>query len=90
MIYILITFFLFWIIYKLCVTKEGFSGFHEVNTVIRFFHRCNDAIKSAKTGMGSFIDNVMPKTDGDICDNHYQCKDKCICEKKKCKCIPTN
>ena len=98
MIYILIFVFIITIFCKMFSTKEGFSGFHQVNTVLRFFYRCNDAITTAKTGVGNMFDKISPKSNGDKCNHHYQCKDKCICEnnkkknvkaiEKECICIP--
>lgn len=100
MIYILIFVFIITMFCKIYSIKEGFSGFHEVNTILRFFYRCSDAIASAKTGIGNVFDKISPRSNGDKCMHHYQCKDKCICEnqnnkkenakdlKKECKCIP--
>lgn len=80
-------------------SKEGFSGYHEVNTILRFFYRCNDAINTAKSSIGNVISKITPKSNGDKCNHHYQCKDKCICglanenkksnnDEKQCLCVP--
>ena len=86
------------IIYKCITVKEGFSGFHEVNTIVRFMRRCNDAIGLFKDGVWVTMDTIMAKKSGDKCKHHYECKDKCLCNSpnnstkkdttKLCTCIP--
>lgn len=79
------------ILYLICNyqshVKEGFSGFHDVNTVLRFVNRCKDAVYSVKGGVFSALKHIVPNNHGDTCDKHYQCHSKCLCEKNKCKCI---
>tara|TARA_Y100001954_G_C15441800_1_gene422007 strand:+ start:371 stop:592 length:222 start_codon:yes stop_codon:yes gene_type:complete len=69
--------------------KEGFSGFHEVNFLVRCINRTSDAIKSLKNGLFDAMDKIKMKGAEESCEHHYQCSSKCTCEKKKCKCIPT-
>lgn len=69
--------------------KENFSGFHDVNTVLRFVNRCRDAVYSVKGGVFGAAKHLIPNKHNELCEEHYQCHDKCLCEKetKKCKCI---
>lgn len=90
--YILILLILL-IIYKCINIKEGFSGFHEVNTVIRYMRRCSDAIASLKNGIWNAVDIIIAKKSGETCKQHYECGDKCVCQNlnsssKTCTCIP--
>ena len=68
--------------------QENFAGFHKVNTVIRYVRRCHDAINSLKFGIWNAVDKVVPNNHNEKCEQHHECSDKCVCEQKKCKCIP--
>lgn len=83
-IYLLI----FIIIYKCFTIKEGFSGFHDVNTVVRYMRRCNDAISTLKTGLKNAFTIMIPKKNGETCNKNYECSDKCVCQQEKCICVP--
>jgi len=85
------------LIYKCINIKEGFSGFHEVNTVIRYMRRCSHAIASFKNGIWYAVNIIIAKKSGDECKQHYECGDKCVCQNlesstksstKTCTCIP--
>jgi len=87
-LYILIIIVCIYIILNNKVTiQENFAGFHKVNTIIRYVRRCKDAVNSLKFGIWEAVDKVVPNNHNDKCEQHYECSDKCICEKNKCKCI---
>jgi hypothetical protein len=71
-------------------SKEGFSGFHEVNNVVRYMKRCNAAIGSLKNGIWGAFNIISAKKSGEQCEHHWQCSKKCICEQNVCNCIPNS
>ena len=85
---ITITLLLIYIIFRMYSVKEGFSGFHEVNTVLRFVQRAKEALSVFKSGIWGAVNKIQPKKHEEKCEKHFECHDKCLCEQKKCKCIP--
>ena len=82
------------VLYILCnnqqYIKEDFSGFHDVNNVLRFVNRCKDAVTSVKSNIFGVFDatkHLIPNNHGEKCNKHYHCHSKCLCETNKCKCI---
>ena len=86
-LYIVLIIIIIIIINNVSLIKENFSGFHKVNVIIRYIRRCNDAINSIKSGLLNAADKIIPNKHDEKCKQHYECNDKCVCEKNKCKCI---
>ena len=86
---IVIVLVLLYVICRMYSVKEGFSGFHEVNTIVRFMQRASEALTVFRGGIWTAVDKITPKNHDEKCNKNYECNDKCLCQQKKCKCIPS-
>jgi hypothetical protein len=82
---ILVIILLFYI--QLNQTTENFAGFHVQNPIIRFLRRCSDYIGNIREGKFDNISIILSKGQDSVCNKHYSCGDKCLCNKPKGKCV---